>query len=47
MDVNINFDEVFKINDNIIKKVEHIKYLDIVIDKKLNINDHIDDYARM
>ena len=38
----MNSDEAFKINDSVIAKVEHIKYLGSVIDKKLNLSEHID-----
>ena len=37
----MNSDELFEINDSVIEKVEHIKYLGFVIDKKLNLNEHI------
>ena len=40
MKININSDEVFKVNDSVIEKVEHIKYLVFLIDKKLNLNDN-------
>ena len=42
MEMNMNSDEVFKINDSVIENVEHIKYLSFVIDKKLNLNEHVD-----
>ena len=41
MEVNMNSNEMFKINDNIIEKVELIKYLGFIIDRKLNLNEHI------
>ena len=36
----MNFDEVLKINETVIEKVEHIKYLGYIIDKTLNLNEH-------
>ena len=40
MKININSEEVFKVNDTVIEKVDHIKYLAFIIDKKLNLNQH-------
>ena len=36
----MNSNEIFKINDNVIEKVEHIKYVGFIIGKKLNFNDY-------
>ena len=42
MEINLNSEEIFKINDTVIERVEYIKYLDFIIDKKLNFNEQID-----
>ena len=38
LEINLNSEEIFKINDTLIEKVECIKYLGFIIDKKLNFN---------
>ena len=40
--MNLNSEEIFKINDTVIEKVEYIKYLGFIIDKKLNFNEQLD-----
>lgn len=42
MEINMNSDELFKINDEIIEKVEHMSYLGFIIDKDLKFKKHID-----
>ena len=40
--INLNSEEMFKINDTVIEKVEYIIFLGFVIDRKLNFNEQID-----
>ena len=43
MEINLNSEEIFEINDTIIEKPEYIKYLGFIINKKkLNFNEQID-----
>lgn len=42
MEINMTSNDIFKINNEIIEKVENIKYLGFVIDKNLKLRDHID-----
>lgn len=42
IEINMSTEVIFKINDQIIEKVEYIKYLGFVIDKKLKFKEHID-----
>lgn len=42
MEINMDNSSVFKINNTVIEKVEKIKYLGFIIDKKINLKEHID-----
>lgn len=46
MEINMNNSEDFKINDEIIEKVDNIKYLGFIIDKDLKLKNHIDYICR-
>ena len=41
MEINLNSEEIFKINDTVIENVEYVKYLGFRIDKKFNFNEQI------
>ena len=42
MDINMYTIDIFKINDWVLDKVEHINYLGFIIHKKLKMNEHIE-----
>lgn len=42
MEINMNTNIAFKINNVIIEKIKNINYLGFIIDKDLNFKDHID-----
>ena len=42
MEINMNTDKLIKINNVIIEKVNTINYQGFLIDKYLNINEHIE-----
>lgn len=46
MEINMNSNIEFKINDKIIEKVKNIKYLGFIIDSDLKFKDHIDYICR-
>ena len=41
MQINMNNELVYKINNQVIETVNKIKYLGFIIDKKLKLNEHI------
>lgn len=42
MEINMTSETIFEINDEIIEKVKHIKYLGFIIDKELKFKEHME-----
>ena len=41
MEINLNSEGIFKINDAVIENLEYVEFLGFIIDKKLNVNEKI------